>query len=282
MAERRRARLFRALCGFAAAIPVAVLLALATQLVLAAASLEPGEAFWAGLRVGAWGTVAVVLGAAVLAVPLGLGTAIYLEEYGRDPDGIARGGPGRWGRRGRQALDALVFSLAEAPSIVHGLFGLVVFVGLFGLESTLLVGALTLATMLLPKVVVATREALRAVPSEARMAGVALGARRSRMITGVVLATARRDIVAGVLRALARVTGEAVPLLMVGATAVFALPDDRSALAGLPVQAYGWILARDGLAGAAAASVLALLIVTVAIQGAALLVRRRRPSDGRG
>jgi len=170
----------------------------------------------AGVRYGIIGSLYLMLFVVVIAFPLGIGAAVYMEEYARDS-------------RLNRIINANIRNLAGVPAIVYGIFGLAIFVELLGhLTSSegvegksLLSGGLTIAIMVLPIVIITTAEALRAVPRSIREAGFGVGATRWEVIRSHVLPTAAPGILTGSVLAMARALGETAPLIMVGAVTGF-------------------------------------------------------------
>jgi phosphate transport system permease protein len=168
-----------------------------------------------------------------MAFPVGLAAAIYLEEYG----------PKRYGEsRLLRMIEANIANLAAVPSIVYGLLGLALFVRYLALGQSLLAGALTLSLFVLPIIIIASREALRAVPGSVREASIALGATQWQTIYHEVLPAALPSVLVGTISALLRAVGEAAPLILVGgATYVAFVPENvLSPYSALPVQIFGW------------------------------------------
>lgn len=219
----------------------------------------------AGLRTALVGTIWVLVLVAGLAVPLGVGAAIYLQEYARE---------GAFSK----VADLNVRTLAGVPSIVYGILGLYLFVRLAELGPSVLAAALTLVLLILPVIIIASREAIRSVPDTLREASYALGATRWQTVRHVVLAYAAPGIVTGVILSLARAIGETAPLLLVGAAAfVPYLPEGMlSKYTVLPVQIYSWVAENDPeFQHVAAAGILTLLGVLALLYVAAHRVRRR-------
>ena len=211
---------------------------------------------WSAL---AW-SVALVSLAACIAIPLGVGAAIYLEEYG------VRGRLGR-------IIDVNVASLAGVPSVIYGLLGLALFVRTLALGGVA-AGAATLGLLVLAPVILSARNALRAVPAGLREGSDALGATRWQTIRHQVLPAAAPDILAGLVRSGARALGEAAPLVVIGALA--ALPA-RAVPAALPPRLFEW-LAEPAAAVPrhAAAGIIALLLLLLAMTALAAWLRSRR------
>ncbi|WP_448569712.1 phosphate ABC transporter permease PstA [Thermus sp.] len=219
----------------------------------------------AGIGVAVAGTVWVLTLALLIAIPVGVGTAILLEEYLRE------------GRLNR-LLEVNLRNLAGVPSIVYGLLGLAFFVREMGLGPTVLAAALTLALLGIPVITVTAREALRAVPESQRLAAFALGATRRQVVFRVVLPAALPGVVTGVILSAARLIGEAAPLLLVGAAAYvpFYPTGVLSEYTVIPVQIYLWISQpQPEFARVAAAGILVMLLVLSGLYLAALYIRNR-------
>jgi phosphate transport system permease protein len=226
----------------------------------------------AGLLPALAGSIWLVGLAALLAMPVGIGAAIALEEYG---------GRGRWAR----LIEINIANLAGVPSIIYGLLGLGLFVRALRLDRTLLAGAATLALLMLPLVILTAREALRAVPLSLREASLALGATKWQTVWYHVLPAARPGLLTGLILAVSRAIGEAAPLIVIGAlTYVPFVPDGPgSPFTALPIQIFAWT-SRPGTAfrANAAAAILVLLVVLLVINSLAIWLRdrssRRRPA----
>ena len=220
-------------------------------------------------QAGVWpalaGTAWLVALATLLAVPVGVGAALALEEYG---------GRGRLAR----LIEINIANLAGVPSIVYGLLGLGLFVRVLGLDRSLLAGAGTLALLMLPIVILTAREALRAVPRARREASLALGATQWQTIWHHVLPGALPGLLTGLILAVSRIVGETAPLVVIGALAYvpFAPDGPLSPFTALPVQIYAW-LSRPGpsFRTNAAAGILVLLAVLLATNATAIWLRDR-------
>ena len=198
-----------------------------------------------------------------IAVPVGVLAGIYMNEYAT---------PGRV----TNVLRLTIANLAGVPSVVFGILGLAIFVRLFGLGYVLLAGALTLAVMSLPIVIVATEEALKSVPQSMREAAYGLGATKWQVTKDHVLPYALPGIMTGSILALARAVGETAPLILVGgATAVFFVPDGPMSLySALPLQTFAWAAnPRAEFRELAAAGTVVLLALILAMNMAAILLR---------
>jgi phosphate transport system permease protein len=201
----------------------------------------------------------------VLTFPIGVAAAIYFTEYARDS-------------RLNRLLQTNISNLAGVPSIIYGILGLAVFVRLIGLGPTVLAGALTLTLLILPVVIIASIEALKAVPQAQREGAYALGASRWQMVRSSVLPAAAPGIMTGIILAMARAIGEAAPLIIIGAfTFVTFVPNP---IAGqytvLPIQIYGWALRpQDDFQGVSAAAIIVILVLMLILNALALIVRAR-------
>lgn len=222
------------------------------------------------------GTALVMLVTMFSAVPLGVGAAIYLEEYA-----------------GKNLITDIieinVTNLAGVPSIIYGLLALGLFIYILGLGQSVLTAGLTLALLILPIVIVSTREALRSIPSNIREAAYALGATRWQMISGHLLPYARGGILTGVIIGMSRAIGETAPIITIGALTFIAflppIPFTGDPPAGpfdwllspftvLPIQMFNWVSRPDNafLANAAAAGVV-LIVMTLMMNGLAIYLR---------
>ncbi len=219
----------------------------------------------AGILPALMGSIQIGVLVGLLTFPTGVAAAIYLNEYAQDS-------------RVNRLLQANISNLAGVPSIIYGLFGLALFVRLVGLGPTILSGALTLTLLILPIVIIASIEALKAVPWAQREGAYALGASRWQMVRGSVLPAAAPGIMTGIILAMARAIGEAAPLIIVGAFVfVTFLPNP---IAGgytvLPVQIYQWAgRPQADFQGISAATIIVILVLMLVLNAFALLVRVR-------
>ena len=212
--------------------------------------------------------IASVLVAAVLlatALPIAIGTAVYLEEFAPRDSRIIR------------LIELNIQNLAAVPSIIFGILGLAFLVRGLDLGPVLLAGALILGLQMLPTVIIAAREALRAVPDTVRQGGMALGATRWQVVWREVLPAAIPGIATGSILGMSRAIGETAPLLMVGAaTFVSFNPGLLTQYTVLPILIYQWIkLPQDAFQGLAAAAIIVLLVILVAMNGFAIWLRNR-------
>lgn len=219
----------------------------------------------AGARPAILGTIYIMGLLLVMAVPIGVGTAIYLEEYA-DRE--------RWYNR---LLELNIQNLAAVPSIVYGILGLAFLVRGLGLGRVTLAGAMILTLLVLPIVIVASREAIRAVPDSIRQGAYALGATQWQMISRQVLPAAIPGIATGSILALARAIGETAPLILVGAlTYVSFDPTILGPFTALPIQIYQWIARpQEDFRLLAAAAIVVLLVILLTMNAFAIWLRNR-------
>jgi phosphate transport system permease protein len=219
----------------------------------------------AGIQTALLGTIYVIGITALLAVPFGVGAAIHLEEYG---------GRGRVSR----LIEINIANLAGVPSIIYGLLGLGLFVRAFGMGQSVLAGASTLALLVLPVIIISTREALRAVPASLREASYALGATKWQTIWHQVLPAALPGIMTGLILALSRAIGETAPLVTMGALLYVPFAPDSiwSPFTVLPIQIFNWVSRpQASFAENAAAGIVVLLALLLAMNGIAIVLRDR-------
>ncbi|MER3513270.1 MAG: phosphate ABC transporter permease PtsA, partial [Chloroflexota bacterium] len=198
-----------------------------------------------------------------LAGPIGLGAAIYLEEYVRQ-------------NRLTRFIEINISNLAGVPSIIYGLLGLGLFVRGLDLGRSVLAGGMTMALLVMPTVIVASREAIRAVPLSIRQASFALGATRWQTVRHHVLPYAMPGILTGVILAMSRAIGETAPLITIGALTyvAFDLKGPLDIFTVLPIQIFNWVsLPQKEFHGLAAAGILILLIVLLSMNATAILLR---------
>lgn len=219
----------------------------------------------AGIGPALVGTLWLAVATIVIALPVGVGSALYLEEYAGS------------GRASRLVASGMV-SLAGIPSVVYGILGLAVFVRGFALGQSILAAALTLAALAVPTVFLTAREAIRAVPDGLREAAYGLGATRWRVVRDQVLPAAAPGIVTGSALAFSRTVGETAPLLVIGAVSfvTFAPVSLGDPFTSLPTQIYAWTLRPDeGFRAAAAGAIIVLLLILLSMNVLAALIRRR-------
>jgi phosphate transport system permease protein len=213
------------------------------------------------------GSIFVVALVAVFSLPMGVGAAVYLEEYSRN----------NWFKK---LIETNISNLAGVPSIVYGLLGLGLFVSILGFShGIVIVGAFTLTLRVLPIVIVSAQEAIRAVPDSQRNAAMGLGATKWQMIRSVVLVEATPGIMTGMILALANAMGETAPLIMIGAaTSIFTAPHGLfSSFSALPLQIFAWsdFPNKDFRYGVTPAAIVVLLFVLLTMNALAIYIRQR-------
>jgi phosphate transport system permease protein len=270
--DRLKARVFQALMFFSLALGIITLAVLLIQVLVEGwprldmdllthfPSRRPATA---GAQSAIW-LMGIVM---ATSIPLGFGTAIYLEEYAD---------PKRWYNR---LIELNIQNLAAVPSIVYGILGLAFLArGPLGLGRTLLAGGLTLTLLVLPIVIIAGREAIRAVPNSIRQASLALGATKWQTVSRQVLPAAIPGMATGTILGLSRAIGETAPLILLGAlTFVTFNPDGlTSQFTALPIQIFNWISRPQAeFKVLAAAAIVVLLVVLVAMNSVAIWLRNR-------
>jgi phosphate transport system permease protein len=226
-------------------------------------SREPEKAGIWGAVVGSFFTLLITL---LLSFPIGIATAIYLEEFAHR---------NRW----TDLIEVNINNLAAVPSIVFGLLGLAVFIGFFGLpRSAPLVGALVLTLLTLPTIIIASRAALKAVPPSIREAALGMGASKIQMVTHHVLPLAMPGMLTGTIIGMARALGESAPLLMIGMVAfIVDIPNGiTDAATALPVQVFLWSDSPErGFVEKTSGAIIVLLAFLVVMNTAAVILRKR-------
>jgi phosphate transport system permease protein len=285
--RRRQDRLFNLLGIACTMVGIVTLSALLIKLIIDGA----GQIDWqfltsfvsykpenSGILAPLVGSLLVMIVTALTAVPLGIAAGVYLEEYGKRT-------------RISQIIEINIANLAGVPSIIYGLLALGIFITFLGQRSNVLVGGLTLAMLILPIVIVSTREALRAIPKQIREAAYGLGATKWQVIWHHLIPYSIGGISTGVIIALSRAIGETAPLIVVGAVgAIFRLPpapvsgefpfvnfewlDSRYTV--LPLQMFSWIdEPKEAFHQLAAATGLVLIMITLSLNAVAIVVRYR-------
>jgi len=218
-----------------------------------------------GIYTALMGSIWVLLLTALIAFPVGVAAGIYLEEYAKK-------------NRLAGLLEINISNLAGVPSIIYGLLGLEVFVRMMKLGPSVLAGSLTLSLLILPIIIVATREAIKAVPSSIKDASYALGASKWQTIWHQILPASSGGILTGVILALSRAIGETAPLIVVGALAYvpFAPQNPMDEFSILPIQIFNWISRpQAGFIENAAAAIIILLLITFVMNGIAVYFRNK-------
>jgi phosphate transport system permease protein len=218
----------------------------------------------AGARSAILGTLWLMVLTAAISIPAGVGAALYLEEFAPR-------------NRFTQLIETNIANLAGVPSIVYGLLALGVFVRALQMGTILMVGALALSLLVLPIVIISSREALRAVPTGIREGAFALGATRWEVVRGQVLPAAVPGMMTGTILALSRAIGETAPLAVLGAFAYVAFdPTPFSDFTALPIQILSWVVRpQPAFARLAAAASLILLVMLLSMNAVAIFLRSR-------
>jgi phosphate transport system permease protein len=227
------------------------------------ASRKPLES---GILAPMAGTVWVVGLTAIFTIPVGIGTAIYLEEFARK-------------NRLTRLIELNISNLAGVPSVIYGLLGLAVFVQfLFNGSRNLTAGALTMTLLILPIVIIASQEAIKAVPSSYRDAAYAMGATRWQVVKTVVMPQAVPGMMSGIILALSRAVGESAPILIISSlvwvTFVPTSPDSKFTV--LPLQIFTWVSQpQEDFRSIAAAGIIVLLLILLGMNAVAIWIRNK-------
>lgn len=279
LGRRRKGAAFAVLCGLSTLVGVAALAVLLVDVLIdglprldwafvtSFASRFPERA---GVKAALAGTVWILFLTAAFAFPLSVAAAVYLEEY------AGRG----WFTR---VIQTNISNLAGVPSIVYGILGLALFVRALGFERSVLSGALTLALLVMPIIIIASQEAIRAVPNTIREAAYGLGATRWQAVRHQVLPMAMPGILTGTILALSRAVGETAPLILVGAVGFLAFTPQGlfDGFTVLPLQIYNWVSRpQEEFRGLAAAGIIVLLAVLLTMNAVAIVLRNRYQARG--
>jgi phosphate transport system permease protein len=274
--DRVQGRLFQFAMFFSLAIGIVSLITLLAQVFVEGSSrlnLDLVQNFpsslpdQAGIQSAIFGTLWVMGIVAVTCIPIGVGAAVYLEEYANKE---------RWYNR---LIELNIQNLAAVPSIVYGILGLAFLVrGFADLGFTVLAGGLTLSLLVLPIVIISAREAIRAVPDSIRQGSLALGATQWQTIRRQVLPAAIPGIATGTILALSRAIGEAAPLVLLGALTFITFNPEGldSSFTVLPIQIFNWISRpQEEFKVLAAAAIVVLLLILLAMNACAIYLRNR-------
>ncbi len=245
-------------------------------------SFPSRKAEQAGILAAWAGTLWVMVTTALVAIPLGIGAGIYLEEYARK-------------NRLTDFIEINIANLAGVPSIIYGLLGLAIFVRMMKLDRSVITGGMTLGLLVLPVIILSTREALRAVPSSIREASLALGATKWQTVRFQVLPAAISNIMTGIILAMSRAIGETAPLIAIGAlTYIPFLPTNPVSFSKtapfvnfsfqgfldpftvLPIQIFNWVSRpQKAFLVNAAAGIIVLLFITLLMNTIAIYLRHK-------
>lgn len=273
-ARKRKDKLFHGMVFLSTLIAVAVLGVLLADILSSGLKWITPEFFTnftsriperAGILAGIMGSLWIIAITAVVAIPVGVGTAIYLEQYAKDS-------------KFKSLIEINISNLAGVPSIVYGILGLGVFVTFFGFGRSILSGALTLALLILPVIIVSSQEAIKSVPREQIEAGYALGLSRWQIVTDVILPYAFPSIMTGNILALSRALGETAPLIMVGAVSFIAFTPKGvlDEFTVLPMQIYNWTSRpQESFQGLAAGAIIVLLVILFITNGISIVLRNK-------
>lgn len=276
MKTRRRlqGQIFAVVCFLATAVGIVVLALLlfdivrdgASHLTLAFLNDFPSRfAAKSGIKPALIGSLWTLFLTALVSFPLGVGTAIWLEEYAPD-------------NRFTRIINMNIANLAGVPSIVYGILGLAMFVRFAHLGRSVLAGSFTLALLILPIIIIASQEALKAVPNSIRLGAYALGATRWETIKHHVLPQALPGVLTGTILALSRAIGEAAPMIMIGALAFvpFVPKGPLDEFTVIPIQIFNWVSKpQTEFQQVAAAGSIVLLIVLLSLNAVAIVLRNR-------
>ncbi len=225
----------------------------------------------AGIQSALWGSIWLIVLTCLIAIPVGIGASIYLEEFSRK---------NFFGK----LIDINISNLAGVPSIVYGILGLAIFVRWFNLERSILSGSLTMALLILPSIIIASREAIRAVPDSMRYAALALGATRWQMVRDHVLPSALPGFMTGIILAVSRAIGETAPLLIIGALGFVAFNPHslKDSFTVLPIQIFNWASRpQPEFHMLAASGIIVLLVVLLTMNSLAIFIRQRFQQDNK-
>lgn len=229
-------------------------------------SLPSRKASETGIYTAIIGMLSVLLTTIVISFPIGIGAGIYLEEFVHKKNPYAR------------LLEINIINLAGVPSIIYGMVGLEIFVRLSGFGNSILSGALTLSLLVIPIVIVATREAIKSVPMSLREASLAMGASKWQTIKKVIIPSAYGGILTGMILSISRTIGETAPLIVIG-TLIYVpfLPESlMDQYTVLPIQIFNWISRpQQSYISLAAAGIIILLGITFLLNGLAIVLRNR-------
>lgn len=272
--RRTKGRVFALLCGAATLVGVVALAVLLVDVLVdglgqldadfltSFASRFPERA---GIKAALLGSIWILILTALISFPVSVAAAIYLEEYARQG----------WVTR---LIQLNIANLAGVPSIVYGILGLTVFVRGLALDRSVISGALTLSLLILPIIIIAAQEAIRAVPDSIREAAYGLGATRWQVVSKQVLPMALPGILTGTILALSRAVGETAPLIMVGAVGFIAFTPQSigDPFTVLPLQIFNWVSRpQDEFRALAAGAILVLLVLLLSMNAAAILLRNK-------
>ncbi len=219
----------------------------------------------AGILTAIAGMLSLLLFTVILALPIGILAGVYLQEY-------------RSKNRFAKIVEINIANLAGVPSVIYGILGLQLFVRMAGMGNSLLAGAFTLALLIMPIIIVSTREALKAVPNTLREGSYGMGATKWQTTSRVVIPSALGGILTGIILSISRAIGETAPLLVIGALVYVPFipegPNDQ--FTTLPIQVFNWVSRpQAGFIVNAAAGIIILLLITFLLNGIAIYIRNK-------
>lgn len=219
----------------------------------------------AGIKSSLYGTMWLISTTALISVPMGVAAAVYLEEYAKK-------------NSFNRFIEINISNLAGVPSIVYGILGLVIFVRFFELSRSVLAGSLTMSLLILPVIIITSREAIRAVPSSIRRGAYALGATQWQVVKHHVIPSAMPGILTGVILAMSRAIGETAPLVMIGALTYVAFTPEgiMDSFTALPIQIFNWASRpQKEFHQLAACGIIVLLSVMLMMNALAVFIRHK-------
>lgn len=219
----------------------------------------------AGIKSALYGSVWLLITVSIISIPVGVGAAIFLEEYSKK-------------NKLTKFIEINIANLAGVPSIVYGILGLVIFVRFFSFDRSVLAGSFTMALLILPVIIISAKEAIRSVPNSIRLGAYALGATKWQTISHHVLPIATPGIMTGVILSMSRAIGETAPLIMIGAlTYVAFVPESiMDPFTTLPIQIYNWTSRpQAAFHDIASAGIIILLIVLLSMNALAIYIRNK-------
>lgn len=229
------------------------------------ANLPSRHAERAGIKTALAGMGSLLFFTLLIALPIGILAGVYLEEYGTN-------------NRFAKLIEINIANLAGVPSVIYGILGLQLFVRTAGMGNSLLAGALTLALLVMPVIIVATREAIKAVPKSLREASYGMGATKWQTTSRVVIPSAMGGILTGIILAISRAVGETAPLLVIGALVYvpFIPEGPHDQFTTLPIQIFNWTTRpQEAFVVNAAAGIIVLLLITFMLNAIAIALRNR-------
>lgn len=279
--RKRKDKIFQSVCQLAALAGVVLLLIFLSKIFIDGTAKLSWKFITDDLSsrprlTGLWpaivGSAYVMLLTTAISVPIGVGAAIYLEEFNRKKTGLTN------------LIQLNIANLSGVPSIVYGLLGRVLFIVVMGLGQSIIAGALTMTLLILPTVIIVTQEALRAVPSSYREGSLALGSSQWQAIRRQVLPNAAPGILTGIILSISRAIGETAPLIVVGAASyVSSLPKNlRSDYTVLPIKIFDWANdSKEEFHQVAASAILVLMVCLLAMNSVAIILRARNQAKAK-